>query len=171
MTLSVIQPFVEFDLPLNHSGQHDNIASIDTVSLIQARDDVEAIQCWLREYQYTATTYRSYRKEVERFLLWIRITLHKTLAQLTRKSRKPKTFTQQVQNLVKSKLLLDWGPEQISGYGKRHQVFSISHERIYQYILADKQAGGKLYLHLRHGKKRYRKRYGGNKLRALLKTA
>lgn len=80
-----------------------------------------------------------------------------------RQSRKPKTFTTEVQALVKEKLLQEWSPEQISGYGKRHNLFAISHERIYQYILADKQAGGKLYLHLRCGKKRYRKRYGSNK--------
>jgi IS30 family transposase len=50
-------------------------------------------------------------------------------------SRKPKTFTIEVQNMVKSKLLLDWSPEQISGYGKFHNLFSVSHERIYQYVL------------------------------------
>jgi IS30 family transposase len=76
------------------------------------------------------------------------------------RSRRPKTFTLEIQNIVREKLLLDWSPEQISGYGKLYNLFSISHERIYQYVLADKKAGGKLYLHLRHGKKRYRKRYG-----------
>lgn len=75
-------------------------------------------------------------------------------------SRRPKTFTLEIQDIVKEKLLLDWSPEQISGYGKLYNLFSISHERIYQYVLADKKAGGKLYLHLRHGKKKYRKRYG-----------
>jgi IS30 family transposase len=59
--------------------------------------------------------------------------------------------------------LLEWSPEQISGYGKRHGLFEISHERIYQYILADKKTGGTLYQHLRCGKKRYRKRYGSPK--------
>ncbi len=78
-------------------------------------------------------------------------------------SRKPKTFTPDIQKTVIEKLQLNWSPEQISGYGKRHQLFSISHERIYQFILADKEKGGALYLHLRHGKKRYRKRYGSNK--------
>jgi IS30 family transposase len=69
----------------------------------------------------------------------------------------------EVQNIVKEKIQLDWGSEQISGYGKRHNLFSISHERIYQYILADKISGGNLYLHLRYGKKKYRKRYGSTK--------
>ena len=43
-----------------------------------------------------------------------------------------------------------------------HLSFELSHERIYQYILSDKKVGGKLYLHLRHGKKKYRKRYGSS---------
>lgn len=54
----------------------------------------------------------------------------------------------------------NWSPEQISGYAKRHKLFSISHERIYQFILADKEKGGTLYRHLRHQHKKYRKRYG-----------
>ncbi|MDR3443293.1 MAG: IS30 family transposase [Legionella sp.] len=78
-------------------------------------------------------------------------------------SRKPKKFTPNVIQQVKEKLLFEWSPEQISGYGKRHGLFEISHERIYQYILADKKTGGTLYQHLRCGKKRYRKRYGSPK--------
>ncbi|MEM1003024.1 MAG: IS30 family transposase [Bacteroidota bacterium] len=60
-------------------------------------------------------------------------------------------------------MLKDWSPEQISGYAKRHNLFSISHERIYQFILIDKQKGGDLYKHLRHQNKKYRKRYGSPK--------
>ncbi len=44
--------------------------------------------------------------------------------------------------LVKEKILEDWSHEQISGYAKRYKLFSISHERIYQYILTDKEKGG-----------------------------
>lgn len=75
-------------------------------------------------------------------------------------SCKPKKCTQDLIDLIREKLLMQWSPDQISGYGKRHGLFSISHERIYQYILADKKTGGKLYLNLRRGKKKYRKRYG-----------
>ncbi|MBA3535440.1 MAG: IS30 family transposase [Tatlockia sp.] len=78
-------------------------------------------------------------------------------------SKKPKKFTETVRAIVDEKLRLEWSPEQISGYGKHHGLFKISHERIYQYILADKKSGGKLYLHLRCGKKKYRKRYGSPK--------
>lgn len=37
---------------------------------IQARNDYEAMHCWLREYQQKEATYRTYQKEAERFLLW-----------------------------------------------------------------------------------------------------
>lgn len=69
-------------------------------------------------------------------------------------------LTQEVETFVRDKLQQDWSPDQISGYAKRHQLFSISHEWIYRYILKDKEKGGKLYLHLRHQHKKYRKRYG-----------
>jgi IS30 family transposase len=72
-------------------------------------------------------------------------------------------FTKDVEKFVREKLLLDWSPDQISGYAKRHNLFSISHERIYQFILIDKEKGGKLYSHLRHQNKKYRKRYGSPK--------
>jgi IS30 family transposase len=61
--------------------------------------------------------------------------------------------------LVDSLLKQDWSPEQISGRLRKEQDLRISHEWIYQHILADKQAGGDLYRHLRCQKKR-RKRYG-----------
>ncbi len=84
--------------------------------------------------------------------------------QLRRKnSKKPIKFTEAIRQLVTEKIQLEWSPEQICGYGKLHGLFDISHERIYQYILADKVSGGKLYLHLRCGKKMYRKRYGSPK--------
>jgi transposase, IS30 family len=51
------------------------------------------------------------------------------------------------------------GFEQVSGWLKRYHAIQVSHEWIYQHILADKQAGGDLYRHLRCQKKR-RKRYG-----------
>jgi IS30 family transposase len=69
-------------------------------------------------------------------------------------SRKVKKFTSEVQEITREKILLKWSPEQISGYAKRHHLFSISHEWIYQYVLADKKMGGDLYLNLRFGKKK-----------------
>lgn len=60
--------------------------------------------------------------------------------------------------LVEEKIREDWSPEQISGRLKKEGI-AISHEHIYQYIYADKRAGGTLWTHLRCQKKR-RKRYG-----------
>jgi IS30 family transposase len=80
----------------------------------------------------------------------------------TRRKEKPKQikFTKKVEQFVCEKLKENWSPEQISGHAKRHQLFSISHERIYQFILTDKEKGGTLYKYLRHQHKKYRKRYG-----------
>jgi transposase, IS30 family len=52
-----------------------------------------------------------------------------------------------------------WSPEQIAGRLKRDGLAPISHETIYQRVLADKNAGGQLYLNLRCKKQR-KKRYG-----------
>ena len=68
-------------------------------------------------------------------------------------------ITAEVWSVVESLLRQDWSPEQISGRLKKEQDIRISHEWIYQHILADKRAGGDLYKHLRCQKKR-RKRYG-----------
>ena len=79
-------------------------------------------------------------------------------------------FTKEVEQFVREKLLQDWSPDQISGYAKRCNLFSISHEWIYQFILKDKEKGGKLYLHLRHQNKKYRKRYGSPKRQGPIKN-
>ena len=54
-----------------------------------------------------------------------------------------------------------WSSEQIAGRAKKEKKPTISHESIYQRILADKKDGGTLYTHLRCKKKR-KKRYGAN---------
>ncbi|MGD8569148.1 MAG: IS30 family transposase, partial [Gammaproteobacteria bacterium] len=61
--------------------------------------------------------------------------------------------------LVNRLLRQDWSPEQISTWLWQETNVRISHEWIYQYILADKQDGGTLYKHLRCQKQR-KKRYG-----------
>lgn len=44
----------------------------------------------------------------------------------------------------------------------------VSHERIYQYIYQEKENGGKLFEHLRTGKKKHKKRYGKHKNRKII---
>lgn len=63
---------------------------------------------------------------------------------------------QQVELLLREQ----WSPEQIAGRLKFEHQATVSHERIYLYIYADKQRGGSLYRHLRSQKK-LRKRYAG----------
>lgn len=75
---------------------------------------------------------------------------------------KPETWA-----LVEDKLRLDWSPEQISGWLELTGHPVVSHERIYQFVLADKKAGGCLYKHLRCQKLR-KKRYGARERRGQL---
>lgn len=60
-----------------------NRATIDECQ-IRANNDIEAVQCWLNEYQSVTTTYRAYKKETYRLLLWCAINIQKTLSDLTR---------------------------------------------------------------------------------------
>lgn len=62
---------------------------------------------------------------------------------------------------IEAKIRQDWSPEQITLWMETYQETRVSHEWIYQYIYADKRAGGDLHKHLRCQKKR-RKRYGSN---------
>lgn len=63
------------------------------------------------------------------------------------KSRKIKKV---LERYVKSKLLLDWSPEQISGRVRLEKKFKkISHTTIYRYLERDRQQGGVLWKHLR----------------------
>lgn len=78
---------------------------------------------------------------------------------LSRRNHSRKRISGETWELIETKLRLDWSPEQVSGWLNRQSAIQVSHEWIYQYILADKQAGGDLYRHLRCQKKR-RKRYG-----------
>lgn len=72
-------------------------------------------------------------------------------------------FSDRMKAIVIEKLTKEqWSPEQISGRCKVQGIDMVSHERIYQFIWQDKRQGGTLYQHLRHGSKKYRKRYGVN---------
>lgn len=62
----------------------------------------------------------------------------------------------------------DWSPEQVSAWLAENAGVSVSHEWIYQYVYADKRAGGDLFSHLRCQKAR-RKRCGSNDRRGQIK--
>jgi len=57
---------------------------VDLPCQLNATNDIEAVNCWLAEFKSTATTYRHYRKEAERLLLWCLYRRQKPLSSLTR---------------------------------------------------------------------------------------
>jgi transposase, IS30 family len=79
-------------------------------------------------------------------------------------------FTPELKRIVTQKIILDWSPDQISGYLRKEGVAEISHERIYQFLLEDKKEGGLLYTHLRHSGKKRKKRYGSKDRRGQIKN-
>jgi len=76
-----------------------------------------------------------------------------------RKHKVKRTIRDATWSFVEEKLRIDWSPEQICDWLTKHELQSVSHETIYQYIYAEKRAGGSLHKHLRCQKKR-RKRVG-----------
>lgn len=87
-----------------------------------------------------------------------------------KKKTKRVKLTKEIDVFIREKIQREWSPEQISGYAKRHNLFLISHEWIYQLILKDKKNGGFLHQHLRHQNKKYRKRYGSPKRQGPIKN-
>jgi len=75
------------------------------------------------------------------------------------RSRRNERISQRQWKRVEELLRREWSPEQISGHLKSREKMKISHERIYQYVWANKENGGRLYEHLRGARKQRRKRY------------
>ncbi len=77
---------------------------------------------------------------------------------LKRRSKpKPKRVCENTRNAVELMLKMDWSPEQISAIFTRIG-YPVSHEWIYNFVLADFYGGGGLFTHLRHRLRRYKKR-------------
>lgn len=81
-------------------------------------------------------------------------------ARLRRRHSHCQRITARTWRRVELHLRQDWSPEQIHGRLQRNKQPSVSPERIYQYIYADKRRGGTLHSHLR-SQKVQRKRYSG----------
>ena len=71
-------------------------------------------------------------------------------------------FTDDAKTDVKKYLKQDWSPEQINGWLKKNNKPWVSHETIFQFIIDDQKDGGELYIHLRFGRKKRRKRIKNN---------
>lgn len=91
---------------------------------------------------------------------------------LTRREEACKVIkmTTEVVTLIEAKIRLDWSPEQVSGWLNEEQAISISHERIYQHVWADKRQEGTLYKHLRHSHKKRKKQYGSKDKRGQIRN-
>jgi len=79
-------------------------------------------------------------------------------------------MTEGLVRLIEEKIVLDWSPEQVSGWLKAELGIAISHERIYQHIWTDKRHGGTLYLHLRQSHKKRKKQYGSKDKRGQIRN-
>ena len=89
------------------------------------------------------------------------------MAQHRRQSKAHGRISSDTWQLIEEKLRLEWSPEQITGWLRLTGRPSVSHEWIYQFVLADKKAGGDLYQSLRCQKQR-KKRYGTRERRGQL---
>ena len=69
-------------------------------------------------------------------------------------------LTPALKQRIEQDLEQQWSPKQIAGRLKQEGLTPLHHEAIYRYVIVNKKEGGDLYTHLRHQKKRYRKRYG-----------
>lgn len=73
------------DLPDELSGRFgENRPPATQICQIDAANDLEAVQSWLLEYQEQPQTFRTYRKEAERLLLWCWLERGKAFSSLNR---------------------------------------------------------------------------------------
>jgi len=87
-----------------------------------------------------------------------------------KKKRKHIRFTPEIKQEVEALLLNDYSPEQIVGTLKKKGIKTVSVERIYQHVWADKKANGTLHTHLRRQGRKYQKRASGNASRGIIKN-
>lgn len=83
--------------------------------------------------------------------------------------RTPYRFSDEMKQKAKTFLEeLQMSPEQIVGYCRKHGIEMVSHETLYQWIWADKKAGGSLHTNLRHRGRRHHKRGLSRKRRGVI---
>jgi IS30 family transposase len=112
------------------------------------RDIAETVKC------HRATIYRE-RARASVDGRYCATTAHSLAQERRKKAAKYRISPERIEFVC---LLLrhDWSPEQIA-FALTSVGHPVSHEWIYQYVANDKRKKGKLYKHLRQGRKRYRK--------------
>jgi transposase, IS30 family len=84
------------------------------------------------------------------------------------KSRKKSQYSQQEWAEVEVKLKEEWSPKEIVGTRFVLGLRTMSYETIYRHIRRDKKRGGRLWRHMRHMHKAWRKRRGSPATRGRL---
>jgi len=85
----------------------------------------------------------------------------------------PRKMTRPVVEHIKSKLLMEWSPEQIANTmadDPDGPGIAVSHETVYQHVRAAVRLGSDLYTHLRRGRKKRRKRRGAKDMRGKIRN-
>lgn len=77
-------PIDQIQVPEALSGHYGINRGNHNSCQISADDDLSAVRTWLSEYQDSPQTFRNYRKEAERLLLWALLERGKALSSLTR---------------------------------------------------------------------------------------
>lgn len=78
-----IAPIELVRFPSDLNGESGANRSVSRRPQIAAQNDIDAVKAWLARFADTQTTFTSYRKEVERLLLWSVIEAGKPLSSLT----------------------------------------------------------------------------------------
>ncbi|MCY1477040.1 hypothetical protein D9M68_104210 [compost metagenome] len=76
-------PLEQLRLPSALSGRNGSNRAPTTATRIAATDDLAAVTAWLARYADSAATLQTYRREVERLILWAVLQLGKPLSSLT----------------------------------------------------------------------------------------
>lgn len=80
-----VLPIERFIPPIELNGHNGgNRLPAATGKQIGAENDLEALNTWLGEYRHSPQTFRTYRKEAERLLLWSIMEMGKPLSSLRR---------------------------------------------------------------------------------------
>lgn len=83
-TIVPIRPLDGIHIPVELDGHRGENRAEKARLQIQADNDVEAIRCFLAEYDRSPGTHRIYQRETERLLLWALIECGKPLSSLNR---------------------------------------------------------------------------------------
>jgi len=78
-----LEQLMQIDIDQDLNGEFGRNRAIGTPTQITADRDVVAVWTWLEEFIYSDKTFRSYRKEVERFYNWCILIAQRPLSSLT----------------------------------------------------------------------------------------